>query len=159
RVCYEGQAAMELEWLATFTAPDGVYPFDVLEPAANSNVESTFAIDTRPLIKAIGRDSIRAVAAATIARRFHSTVTEMIVAGCNRIRRLSGIQVVVLSGGVFGNTLLLQGSLDALRGAGFEVYRHRLVPPGDGGLCLGQVAIAAAQLVNRKGLPDEKRTL
>ena len=63
---------------------------------------------------------------------------------CCRVRQRSGLTVVVLSGGVFQNTLLTAEVIARLERAGFRVYRHRRVPPGDGGLSLGQLAVAAA---------------
>ncbi|MHB1424578.1 MAG: Kae1-like domain-containing protein [Gemmataceae bacterium] len=63
-----------------------------------------------------------------------------------QIRKSSGIDAVVLSGGVFLNALLTHGASVRLRSDGFRVYRHRLVPPNDGGLSLGQLAVAAARL-------------
>ena len=72
-------------------------------------------------------------------------MVELIVAVCDRVRNATGLGVVVLTGGVFMNVLLTRESSDRLRRAGFRVYCHRLVPPNDGGLCLGQLAIAAAQ--------------
>ncbi len=53
---------------------------------------------------------------------------------------------MVLSGGVFLNALLTSEVCTRLQRDGFRVYRHRLVPPNDGGLSLGQVAIAAARI-------------
>jgi hydrogenase maturation protein HypF len=64
---------------------------------------------------------------------------------CGRLRDETGIGSVVLSGGVFANALLTTEVSARLSGDGFRVYRHRLVPPNDGGLSLGQLAIAAAR--------------
>jgi hydrogenase maturation protein HypF len=135
RVSFEGQAAMELEWLATEAPADGAYPFDI-GPAG--------IIDTRPLIRAVAEDVQRGVAAAAIARRFHTTLVEMIAAVCERIRSEHGRDEVVLSGGVFLNALLTREVSARLTAAGFRVYRHRRVPPNDGGLSLGQLAVAAS---------------
>jgi hydrogenase maturation protein HypF len=138
-VSFEGQAAMELEWLAATVAPDGSYPFDV------SPAEQTLVIDTRPLIRAVVEDVGRADV-AHIARRFHSTLVELIATVCGRLRDITGLETVVQSGGVFMNALLTSEVTARLTEEGFRVYRHRLVPPNDGGLSLGQLAIAAAQL-------------
>jgi hydrogenase maturation protein HypF len=142
-VSYEGQAAVELEWLATGAAPEEGYPFEVTE-SAGSPSEATLIVDTRPLIQAVAADATRVTDAARISRRFHSTVVEIIVAVCCRLRATTGNGTVVLSGGVFLNALLASEVSARLAGAGFLVYRHRLVPPNDGGLSLGQLAIAAA---------------
>ncbi len=152
RVSYEGQAAIELEWLATDLKACGRYPVE-LSSTPESETGAPFAIDTRPLIRAVCEDVERGESAAAIARRFHSTVVEMIVAACRRIRQDTGIASVVLSGGTFLNALLTREASDSLSNAGFLVYRHRLVPPNDGGLSLGQIAVAAATLARI----DERR--
>jgi hydrogenase maturation protein HypF len=141
RVSYEGQAAMELEWLATETSPDHGYPVEIDAPP-----EGPLVVDTRPLIRAVVEDAREGVSPARIARRFHSTLVELIAAVCGRLRQLSGIGAVVLSGGVFLNALLTSEVSARLDGDGFRVHRHRLVPPNDGGLSLGQLAIATAQM-------------
>jgi hydrogenase maturation protein HypF len=188
-VSYEGQAAMELEWLATQTVADGVYPFALLEDGKSAGLLSrarsesssgvsgrllappgarllrsktrsvrgsdeklapdsveTLTIDTRPLIGAVVQDVERGVRANTIARRFHSTMVQLIASVCERIRQRVALDAVVLSGGVFMNALLTSEVMARLTQDDFHVYRHRLVPPNDGGLSLGQLAVAAAQI-------------
>jgi hydrogenase maturation protein HypF len=63
---------------------------------------------------------------------------------CGKLRDLTGLEVVVLSGGVFMNALVLREAASRLHAIGFRVCRHRLVPPNDGGLSLGQIAVGAA---------------
>ena len=132
RVSYEGQAAMDCEWQASDQDADGVYPFQVDQ-----------TVDTRPLIRAIVSDLDQGTCCRLVARRFHSTMVAIVVAVCERIRHEQGLDGVVLSGGVFQNAILLHETVQELKLKGFRVYRHRLVPPNDGGLCLGQLAIAA----------------
>ena len=72
-------------------------------------------------------------------------MTEIISVVCGRLRRATGVADVVFSGGVFMNALLSREAGERLAGEGLRVYRHRLVPPNDGGLSLGQVAVAAAR--------------
>lgn len=139
QVSFEGQAAMELEWLAEAAPADGGYPFDL--GSASDGMPGV--IDTRPLIRAIAEESRRGVAPAVIAGRFHSAIVDMIVCVCEKQRDGVGLNVVVLSGGVFMNSLLTREACARLRDGGFAVYRHRRVPPNDGGLSLGQLAIAA----------------
>jgi hydrogenase maturation protein HypF len=153
RVAYEGQAAMQLEWLATDVADAGTYPFAFPSCHAPGSRESgvsdvataggPLVIDTRPLIRAVAEDAARAVEASLIARRFHTTVVEIISMVCRRLRDSTGLNAVTFSGGVFMNALLTRDAGERLGEDGFRVYRHRLVPPNDGGLSLGQLAIAA----------------
>ncbi len=143
RVDYEGQAAMELEWLAAGVTADGIYPFDLVAPE-DTAPSAPWMIDIRPLIVAVAADVNHSVGPAMIARRFHSTLVEIISHVCDLTRKQTGLNVVALSGGVFMNALLLSESIQRLSDDGFRVYRHQRVPPNDGGLSLGQLAIAAA---------------
>ncbi|HVW00669.1 MAG TPA: carbamoyltransferase HypF [Planctomycetaceae bacterium] len=179
-VSYEGQAAIELEWLATNADFEKPYPFDVRvspgcgtasqkqcftqESAPVPNTASakqchyepptSLQIDVRQMIRAVAADVRSGVEPRRIARRFHTTITEIIVGVCARIRDYCGLESVVLSGGVFMNVLLLTESSERLRSAGFEVLRHRRVPPNDGGLSLGQLAVAAT--VVGQAVPDDR---
>jgi hydrogenase maturation protein HypF len=146
-VTFEGQAAMELEWLATGVLQDGAYAFDIAAPGeGTAGEEAALVVDTRPLIRDVVRDVGRGVAAASIARRFHTTVVEIIVAACIKLRAQTGLSQVVLSGGVFMNALLLCETEHELNAASFLALRHRTVPANDGGLSLGQLAVAARQI-------------
>jgi hydrogenase maturation protein HypF len=136
-VVYEGQAAIELEMLAD--PGDRVYPFAIGEgkPAL---------LDVAPLIRAIVDDIRQRVAIPQIAGRFHRSIAELLAAACLRAREESGLEIVALSGGVFQNRLLLEQLLARLEQLRFHVYLNRRVPPNDGGLSLGQAAVAAAEL-------------
>jgi hydrogenase maturation protein HypF len=136
---YEGQAAVELEWLADRPAEDGAYPYDI-------DGQRPSIIDTRPLIQAIAKDVETGTDPARIARRFHSTVVAFSAEMCDRIREDVGLNAVTLSGGVFMNSILTRELTARLTQHGFRAYLHREVPPNDGSLSLGQVAVAAARL-------------
>jgi hydrogenase maturation protein HypF len=88
---------------------------------------------------------VGAVPAAVIARRFHSTLAVMVTAVCAELRRETGLHTVALSGGVFVNAILADECERRLGAEGFRVLTHRLLPPNDGGLSYGQLAVAAAQ--------------
>ncbi len=147
---YEGQAAIELEWLAERAAGDGAYPFAIDARGQAESAEDTMIIDTRPLIRALAADVEEGVPRECLARRFHATLAGIIVDVCERIRAAAGIDVVVLTGGVFMNAWLASAAAGTLKSHGFAVYCHERVPPNDGGLCLGQVAVAAAMLSRRR---------
>ncbi|MGC8639228.1 MAG: carbamoyltransferase HypF, partial [Isosphaeraceae bacterium] len=123
-VSYEGQAAMELEWLAMRAVADGVYPFGLDTPHDGDRTESPVIIDTRPLIRAVVADVEKGTAPKRIARRFHTTVVQLVAAVCARIRDAAGLDAVVLSGGVFLNSVLTHEVCDRLQGGGFRVFRH-----------------------------------
>jgi hydrogenase maturation protein HypF len=145
RVSYEGQAAIELEWLASHAARDHVYDFEMQEPSDSSHGSGPILLDMRPLAARVCEDVRKGETPAVIARRFHSTMVELIARVCNRLRVTSRLDAVVLSGGVFMNALLAAEVPDRLEADGFRVFRHRRVPPGDGGISLGQLAVAAAR--------------
>lgn len=136
RVSYEGQAAIELEALAEAAETDAVYPFSLEE------MEGCRVVDFRPMIRALVTDVAVGRSGAEIARCFHNTVAAVVGAVCGEIRAERGTDRVVLSGGVFQNKLLSEGIFALLTGKDFQVFTHRLVPPNDGGLALGQAIIA-----------------
>jgi hydrogenase maturation protein HypF len=138
RVTYEGQAAVELEARAEESRSTGWYP------VAFEREADRWILQVAPIISEVATQRRRGVPATDIARRFHSTLVEAIRQTCRRLRDESGLDRVVLSGGVFMNEILLSESLAGLKADGFAVFRHRRVPTNDGGLCLGQLAVAAA---------------
>lgn len=140
QVLYEGQAAIELEAMAAGeTSPTESYPFTLHsgQPAL---------LDVRPLIRAIVEDLMRGVPLPHISTRFHRSIALLLAAACEYAREQTHISTVALSGGVFQNRLLLTMLLSTLQKRAFDVYTNRLVPPNDGGLSLGQLAVAAARL-------------
>jgi hydrogenase maturation protein HypF len=143
RVSYEGQAAIELEWQAAMERDAGVYPFALKEVSKGEPPETTLIVDTRPLIREAAQDAGKGRSPGMIGRRYHNALIQMITEVCDWIRRSARLDAVVLSGGVFMNALLTSEVVARLEDDGFRVYRHRLVPPNDGGLSLGQLAIAA----------------
>jgi hydrogenase maturation protein HypF len=148
RVEYEGQAAMQLQWLAAGCSDRQVYR-DAVAPAGITDVPpegEPLKLDSRPLIRAVATDVCDGVAAATIAARFHATLGRLIVDVCTRLRDGSGINKALLSGGVFMNPLLAECVENDLRSRGFSTFRHHRVPANDGGISLGQLAVAAKRL-------------
>ena len=139
-VLYEGQAAIELEQLAA--AHQGQldsYPFAM-------SGQTPVALNVAPMIRAIVHDIQHAVPDSQIARRFHSSIAELLATACLEARRQTALNVVALSGGVFQNRLLLEQLVTRLEEMAFQVYINRRVPPNDGGISLGQIAVAAARL-------------
>jgi hydrogenase maturation protein HypF len=135
RVSYEAQAAIELEILA--------------EAAGSQSAELTLpvsapgVIDHRPLIRALAAEVAAGIPAAVLARAFHLAVAGAVADAADRIARRTGVRTVGLTGGVFQNVLLAGLCRASLEARGLEVLTHHLVPPNDGGLALGQAAIAA----------------
>lgn len=136
RVDFEAQAAMELEALAAPDA-DRVYAVDLDEQDGRTIVR------TPDVVRGVVEDLLAGVGADRIGSRFHATLAEVIVKTCRRLRDRSGLDRVALSGGVFQNVRLSRLAVEGLGRAGFQVYTHHQVPPNDGGLALGQAAIAA----------------
>ncbi len=136
-VVYEGQAAIELEALAT--PADRAYPFLIKEG-------EPLILDVGPLLRAIIQDLREGIPSGLIAGRFHRAVAELLVSICRLTRERTGLTEVALSGGVFQNRLLLEQLLSRLEELNFTVYLNQKVPPNDGGLSLGQAAVAAARL-------------
>jgi hydrogenase maturation protein HypF len=81
-----------------------------------------------------------------MAAKFHNTLAAAILMVCQLMRTERNLKVVALSGGVFQNDLLLRRTIEGLQTHDFEVFTNALVPPNDGGLALGQVAVAAERM-------------
>jgi hydrogenase maturation protein HypF len=133
-VDYEGQAAMHLEFAADPSETAG-YPLDVL-------AGSPIILDWEPLVRAVIDDMRRKTPVGTISARFHNALIDALVSVAGQI----GAERVALTGGCFQNRLLTERAAERLSAAGHRVILHRQVPPNDGGVALGQVAVAAAQL-------------
>ena len=138
-VLYEGQAAIELEMQAQQTGQQDIYPFDIGD-------QTPAELDVAPMIRAIVNDIQQGVSVVQIAGRFHRSVAELLSMACCKAREKTGLNTVALSGGVFQNRLLLEQLMVRLEQMAFQVYINRCVPPNDGGLSLGQIAVAAARL-------------
>jgi hydrogenase maturation protein HypF len=144
RITYEGQAAIELEALAA-AATDGCggYPF------ARKEDNGLRILDPAPLWEALFDDLARGVKKEVIAARFHSGLAEAVADLACTLATEHGVPTVALSGGVFQNRTLFEAVAARLRSAGLQVLAHRRVPANDGGLALGQAAVAAAWLLER----------
>jgi len=136
-VAFEGQAAMELETLATDLGEDA-YEFAWLSREA-------CLIDPGPIIQGIVMDLENGLPCAAISGKFHTTLIKLFSALCRVLKKETGISQVALSGGCFQNALLLKGLAQALETIGFQVLTHEKVPANDGGICLGQAVIADAK--------------
>jgi hydrogenase maturation protein HypF len=131
---FEGQAAMELEFLAA-AGIDAGYPFE-------TRGDQPLVLDWEPMVAAILGDLEIGVGAEIVSAKFHNTLVEMIV----HVAREVGERRVALSGGCFQNGVLLERAVRRLREENFEPIWHRNVPPNDGGISLGQVIAAARQM-------------
>ena len=127
-ITFEAQAAMWLEYLACRSAPVRPYPFSL------RNAQ----LDYVPLLSAIVEDRLRKRDICEIARAFHGAVVEGILETC----RFFGHERIVVSGGVFQNALLMRELRTSL---GQRLWTNGVVPCNDGGICLGQAAIAACR--------------
>lgn len=133
-VSYEGQAAMELEMLASGETGK-IYDYEWVPGDCCKVLPG-------PIIRGIVRDLKQGVAPPVISARFHSTLIRLFSDLCKDIRVGRDMERVVLSGGVFQNSILLKGLLQSLENEGFEVFTHSMVPTNDGGISLGQAVIA-----------------
>ncbi len=140
QIGYEGQAAIELEVLArqAWPPPDG-YGIAIRD-------EGELAVlDPAPLWRELLDDLAAGVEPSLIAARFHQGFADTLAGLAARLADAEGLQTAALSGGVLQNRTLFEALASRLRGRGLEVLSHRRVPANDGGLSLGQAAVAAAR--------------
>jgi hydrogenase maturation protein HypF len=142
KVSFEGQAAIALEEIAS-SIEEGCYSFVLTE-------QSPTQVDLRLMIRQIVRNLQDGISVDRIAARFHNTLAAVIRHVCIEMREQYHLKRVCLSGGCFQNARLLRQSVSVLRAEGFEVLFHRTVPTNDGGISLGQAAIACELARQRK---------
>ncbi|MBN2577903.1 MAG: carbamoyltransferase HypF [Pirellulales bacterium] len=166
-ITFEGQAAMTLEFAAE---PSDAMPYSLAvqtagvpwprscghaeEPHASDMPTASVGmapviLDWEPMLRAILEDRRAGVPIGVISARFHRTLAQ----GAVEIAKIVNLPRIVLSGGCFQNALLLRTMIDALQTAGFTVYAHQKVPPGDGGIALGQLYVAAMSYNERNLTP------
>lgn len=121
---------------------DDAYPCRLVETGAG------FTVPGAELVRAVADDLRAGVPRDVVAARFHNAVARVVADGCALIRTACGLSTVALSGGVFQNLLLLGRAVTLLEERGFTVLTHHRVPPNDGGVSLGQAAVAAAMAAN-----------
>jgi hydrogenase maturation protein HypF len=153
-VAFEGQAAMELEFLAD-AETKGAYEYDLVrtprvsEELASFPSMSDIEINWMRLIRGVLDDIAQGIRPSVIAGKFHQTLCGIIL----RVAEEIGEPRIVLTGGCFQNRILSEGTIQLLRAKGFRPYWHQRVPPNDGGIALGQV-YALSRLLRH---PDERR--
>jgi len=145
-VTYEGQAAIELEAVARGATRQGdlCYSFDIMA----GHETGCASLSTQPLWPALLADLAAGVSPGRISRRFHQGLAQAVAGMIAHLSKRHGDPWqgrVALSGGVFQNALLTGELLGLLQKSGFQVLSHSRVPANDGGLSLGQAAIAAAR--------------
>jgi len=135
RIDYEGQAAIELEALAE--TADGT---DGLVPSLPLTVRADGVIDPATMVQTLVSALYAGTPTAVLAAAFHHAVADAVAEAVARVA--GSVRLVGLTGGVFQNVLLLHACRNRLEKNGFEVLTHRIVPPNDGGLALGQAAVS-----------------
>jgi len=136
---FEGQAAMEMEFMANEFPENGTYELPTLTK------HGLCILDWAPMIEAILSDVRRGVASGKISAKFHNALAETVVAVAERF----GHSRVALSGGCFQNRYLLERVVSRLHESHFQPYWHQRIPTNDGGIALGQVMAAVQQRSNQ----------
>ena len=134
---FQAEGPMRLEAQVQKSCLDS-YPF---------SIGKTICFDDT--IRGIVDDLIRNSDIKIIASKFHNTIVSAIFEAVNAIRAREGINKVVLSGGVFQNKYMLEGTISLLKRHDFEVYAHAAIPTNDGGIALGQLAVASKRRENK----------
>ncbi|MBH8562729.1 carbamoyltransferase HypF [Nostoc sp. CENA67] len=144
---YEGQAAIEMESLVDINKLNNCeetkkYHFKF------SLLDNIYCIDPAPMWQALLNDLQQQIPKKIIATKFHISLANAIVEMVNILRQENLINQVVLTGGVFQNTILLEQVTNRLQSLKIDVLTQSLLPANDGSLSLGQAIITAAQLMN-----------
>ncbi len=136
---YEGQAAIDLENAISLVNDREGYGFDF----------HADQIDVSQMLREIVADIRKDVQVSRISCKFHHTLARVVLTAAQKIKSKTGISTVALSGGVWQNMHLLEGTINLLESNGFEVLWHHQVPANDGSISLGQIMVASA--ITQKG--------
>jgi len=139
RASFEGQAPMELEGAAESSGEAFIEP----DPGW---LDSSPDIPVDGIVRLAIDEIVQGTGAAEVAARFHARLAAVLAAKAATIAREQGLREVALGGGCFQNRILLTRVREALQAESFEVLVPEEVPAGDGGIALGQAAVAAARL-------------
>ena len=146
---FEGEASTALQFAAEEFEQKGKLNgneiWDNVQPVI-SELEERCLLNTEALVKQIVEAKLQGADSGELAYLFHQTLAEQIVAACIEARKSSGRNKTALSGGVFQNRLLLHLTEERLGQEGFEVLRHHMIPPNDGGIAIGQAAYGMNRL-------------
>ena len=153
---FEGEASMALEFAAeAYEQNNHVQKQnEKIDPLVYEE-DGHIILNTQLLVQRIVEAKLQGSDSDRLAYWFHKILAEQITAVCVEARNVSGRQKVALSGGVFQNRLLLRLTEERLTEEGFEVLRHRMVPPNDGGIAVGQAAYGMAQLFRAMHMGSE----
>ena len=146
---FEGEASTALQFAAEEFEQKGKLNgneiWDNVQPVI-SELEERCLLNTEALVKQIVEAKLQGTDSGELAYLFHQTLAEQVVAACIEARKSSGRNKTALSGGVFQNRLLLHLTEERLGQEGFEVLRHHMIPPNDGGIAIGQAAYGMNRL-------------
>ena len=153
---FEGEASMALEFAA-----EAYEQYNLQKQKENQDhllyrEDGRLILNTQMLVQKITEAKLQGADSGRLAYLFHQTLAEQITAACKEARNVSGRQKVALSGGVFQNRLLLRLTEERLMEEGFEVLRHRMVPPNDGGIAIGQAAYGMWKLF--RAIHEQKKS-
>jgi len=140
KISYEGQASIELEALINNPC-DMYYNYEIIKE------QELYLIKPNNIIYSIFKDINNNVSIEVISSKFHNTIVNFTVDMCVLIRNKININEVVLSGGVFQNAYILSNLIEALKEKDFTVYSHENIPTNDGGVSIGQIIIANANII------------
>ena len=146
---FEGEASTALQFAAEEFEQKGKLNgneiWDNVQPVI-LGLEGRCILNTEALVKQVVEAKLQGTDSGELAYLFHQTLAEQIVVACIEARKSSGRNKTALSGGVFQNRLLLHLTEERLGQEGFEVLRHHMIPPNDGGIAIGQAAYGMNRL-------------
>ena len=148
---FEGEASTALQFAAeTYKEQKHLHREDGSVHQLVYENDGRLILDTQTLVQQIVEEKLQGADRNQLAYLFHQELAEQITAACVEARKVSGRKKAALSGGVFQNRLLLRMTENRLMEEGFEVLRHCMIPPNDGGIAIGQAAYGMYQLQNRR---------